>query len=142
MKRKLWIVMAAIVLLTLLWCGAATASALHFLNQPTSTFQGSNRTFAISWETNFIPVRVEIHKYNIHQNNSDETVASVTESELMGRAMTWPIPAHKDVQGDFYHVLAFYGTHNADRIQSLPFLTVVSSLGKQMRPEPFHTTVP
>ena len=74
MKRKLWWILLAAVLLAALWCGPAAASGHLFTVQPQSgRVNPETRQFTVSWETNFVPVKVEI----VRIEYEDDTVMAL-----------------------------------------------------------------
>ena len=101
MKRRMWIILAVLVLALVLalWCGTAMAMGI-FTTQPVSTFRGSDCSFVISWETDFTPVRAQIVKRV--SGGSTEVVADITSAADLKAAMSWPIPAHHETNTTYY----------------------------------------
>ena len=120
MNRKLFVILALAALMAVLWCGTVpAASGYAFTEQPSSVLQGSDCTFIISWQTNFVPVKVEIKAYT---HDSVEDVETITDSADLKRAMSWPIPMHRYSNDAYYRVIAYYdGTGSSDCARSAAF---------------------
>ena len=119
MKRKLWIVLALVTLIAVLWCGTAMASDDYaFTAQPTSNFRSRDTSFVISWETSFKPVRIYIEK---HTKSDIVPIVDLTDPTALKSSMYWPIPIHKDEPDDNYYMYAYYGESASERIKSAAF---------------------
>ncbi len=106
MKRKLLIILTLGLLMLALGCGAALAAGGYaFTAQPSTSLHGSDCTFIISWQTNFLPLKVEIKAYTY---DSVEEVAAVTDAADLKRSMSWPIPMHKYSDDAYYRVIAYH----------------------------------
>ena len=116
MKRKLLIILTLGLLMLALGCGAALAAdGYAFTAQPSTSLHGSDCTFIISWQTNFLPLKVEIKAYTY---DSIEEVAAITDAADLKRSMSWPIPMHKYSDDAYYRVIAYHdsvGTSNCAR---------------------------
>ena len=113
MKRKLLIILTLGLLMLALGCGAALAAGGYaFTAQPSTSLHGSDCTFIISWQTNFLPLKVEIKAYTY---DSIEEVAAITDAADLKQSMSWPIPMHKYSDDAYYRVIAYHdsvGTSN------------------------------
>ena len=108
MKRRIWIILALAVLLAAVGCASSLADGTHsFVTQPTSEFDGTYRTFRISWQTSFKPVKVEIVKFD--SSGSSTVVKTITDYNSLKASMYTDIDAHWDASSDYYRVYAYYG---------------------------------
>ena len=114
MKRKLWMTLAALVLLVVLRFGSAAAVDYVFNMSPTSYFYGNDRIFVVSWQTSFVPVKVDIIKHSNYTTPKMQTVRTITEQNELGQIMHVAVPMQFNYSSDYYYVRAYYGTGSSE----------------------------
>ena len=79
MKRKLWTALAAVLMLAVLWCGAAWADDYAFKTQPRNVTLDPENETTLRWSLNFDHIRTELvlcaHYY--HRQAWEQTVRVV-----------------------------------------------------------------
>lgn len=95
MKRRLWIVLATVALLAVLWCAAASADNLVFTEQPVcGEMNTANQTYPVTWKTSFLPLRTQvIYKVNLYGNEVDRVVINWENVTSAGGAWSAPVSA-------------------------------------------------
>ena len=106
MKRKLWIVLAAVAMVFALWCAAASADNLVFTEQPVcGEMNTANQTYPVTWKTSFLPLRTQvIYKVNLYGNEVDSVVINWENVTSAGGA--WSAPA--SAGGSRIFIRAYY----------------------------------
>ena len=106
MKRKLWIVLAAVALVFAFWCAAASADNLVFTEQPVcGEMNTANQTYPVTWKTSFLPLRTQvIYKVNLYGNEVDSVVINWENVTSAGGA--WSAPA--SAGGSRIFIRAYY----------------------------------
>ena len=130
MKRKLWIILAAIVMFTAFRCTAATAASetgdYFFALSPYVTDYNSSRgEYTVKWQTNFRPVKVEIYKRYEKYGGGYTYYLHDTRSDLNNFQAT--IKLSVDDLPDYFFIRPYYGTGTDQYISSDP-LALVSYL--------------
>lgn len=144
MKRKLWMILVAAVLLAALWCGAAAAEGRSFTLQPGDcAVSPETGQCTVGWGTNFVPLKVELMAISYESYTGtdifgasytglrEKPARANTVTTNLGTAMTFTFTP--DLSKD-YRLWAYYGTGSEDYVSSTLFRIDTSTLRFSLQP--------